>query len=112
ERAARHGVAPVPRGAVVCHFRRASLYRSLPCCMRYSTSFVASYPTQVCEVITKSLGSAMGSNHVAPPSVLSLMPLSDRANRCLESLAFWAWAQTCFQVSLTGLKLPAPAGEQ
>src|SRR5262249_51132401 len=106
------GTTPCRARTVDRHLRRASLYRSLPFCMTYSVSFVASCRTQVSEVVTKPLGSGMGVNHVAPPLVLSLMPASDSTNTCLGSLTFSAWAQTSCQVSLTTLKFFAPAEEQ
>src|SRR5262249_51986480 len=84
------GALPCLAGSHSGHLRRASLYRSLPGFMRYRTSFVASYWTQVWDVVTKSFGSEMGFSQVDPPSRLSLMHVSARTNRCLESLAFSA----------------------
>src|SRR5262249_60633054 len=52
----------------------------------------------------------MGSDQVAPPSLLSLIPLSVSSKRCLASLVLRA--RTCSQVSSTSLKLLAPADEQ
>ena len=69
------------------YFPRASLNKSLPIFMRYSTSFFASYASQVNPPIPlRSFGGAIAADHVAPQSVLSMTPVPVRTNRWLASV--------------------------
>src|SRR5436309_3269497 len=71
---------------MLSHFR-SSLYRSLPIFIAYSSFPFGSYSIHASPPAPFiAFGSAIGFDHVSPPSVLSTTPAPVSTNRCLPSL--------------------------
>src|SRR4051794_35407911 len=112
-----HPPSLTPR--LLSHFR-SSLYRSLPIFIAYSSFPFGSYSIHVSPPAPFiAFGSAIGFDHVAPPSVLSTTPEPVSTNRCLPSLPNTGpyrpsfMAHTFFHVSPLSLVLmSAPSTSQ